>query len=160
MTDSDLAQQLVQRLEQLEQKIVFAESCTGGMIAAELAKVPGVSSWLCGSAVTYRSETKSAWLDVDAALIQEKTAVCSDVAQNMAEGVLRITPEAAIAASITGHFGPQAPDGFDGVVFVGIAHRDAPTKVQRCQLSSANRLERQTEAVQLVLQLLLNDLQS
>ncbi len=31
--------------------IVFAESCTAGMIAATLGRIPGISEWLAGSAV-------------------------------------------------------------------------------------------------------------
>jgi nicotinamide-nucleotide amidase len=155
------AERLVAHLAKLQLKLVFAESCTGGMLAAELAKVPGVSNWLCGSAVTYRSETKIAWLDVDAQLIQQQTAVCREVAAAMARGVLRITPEANLAVSITGHFGPDAPEGFDGLVFIGIGVRQAneiDIDVQRCQLNTSLRLDRQAEAVQLVYRLLLEKL--
>lgn len=155
------AERLVAHLAERQLKIVFAESCTGGLLAAELAKVPGVSNWLCGSAVTYRSETKTAWLDVDAQLIQQQTAVCREVAAAMAMGVLQITPEANLAASITGHFGPDAPDGFDGLVFVGIGVREVDhidINVQRCQLKTLLRVDRQAEAVQLVYRLLLEKL--
>ncbi len=102
------AEQLVQQLERKQLKLVLAESCTGGLVAAELAKVPGVSNWLCGSAVTYRSETKSAWLGIDPAIIDRYTAVSQEVAIQMVEGVLRHTPEADISAAVTGHLGPQA----------------------------------------------------
>jgi nicotinamide-nucleotide amidase len=151
------AEQLVRLLEQNRQKLVLAESCTGGLIAAELAKVPGVSNWLCGSAVTYRSETKTAWLDVDAAVIQRHTAVCTEVAGQMVQGVLRITPEADIAAAITGHLGPDAPADFDGVVFIATALRgDTSPTISRHQLMSAARIDRQREAAKLVLQQLIN----
>ena len=62
------AEQLVRQLEQAGRKLVLAESCTGGLIAAELAKVPGVSNWLCGSAVTYRIPVKIDWLNVNRTL--------------------------------------------------------------------------------------------
>jgi nicotinamide-nucleotide amidase len=151
------AEQLVRLLEQNGQKLVLAESCTGGLIAAELAKVPGVSNWLCGSAVTYRRETKTAWLDVDSAVIQRQTAVCTEVAGQMVHGVLRITPEADIAAAITGHLGPDAPADFDGVVFIAIAlRRETNPTISRHQLMSAARIDRQSEAAKLVLQQLIN----
>ena len=44
--------------------LVLAESCTGGLAAAALATIPGISRWFCGSAVTYRDQTKIDWLAV------------------------------------------------------------------------------------------------
>ena len=153
---------LVDVLAAREMRIVFAESCTGGLIAAELAKVPGVSNWLCGSAVTYRCQTKTQWLRVDAEDIERYTAVSSQVAEQMASGVLHMTTEASVAASITGHFGPSAPEGFDGVVFIGVALRnssDPPTiEVTRHQLDSKERQQRQLEAVEVVLRLVMKKL--
>ena len=152
----NLANQLVDQLSDRRLKLALAESCTGGLIAAELTKVPGVSDWFCGSAVTYRSETKSAWLGVDPSVIQQVTAVSHQVATQMVQGVFRTTPEADIAAAVTGHLGPQAPEGFDGLVFVATAVRsDVDPRVSRHQLKSITRLERQSEAANLVLQELL-----
>lgn len=143
-------------------RIVFAESCTCGMVACELGKIAGISVWLCGSAVTYQSETKSAWLDVDAVQIETHTAVSNEVARSMAVGVLTKTPHADLSASITGHFGPAAPDGFDGVVFIGVAKRDERGKigctVTRHQLTTGDRQSRQTEATELVFRTVLETL--
>ena len=162
MAAVDVAKALVDRLAQRGLRVVFAESCTGGLISAELAKVPGVSDWLCGSAVTYRCQTKVEWLGVSADDIDQYTAVSSHVASQMATGVLAKTSEASISASITGHFGPGAPGGFDGVVFIGIATTNAsgvPTvEVTRRQLVSKQREERQAEAAELVLRLILEEL--
>jgi len=149
-------ERLVGQLQRNKMKLVLAESCTGGLVAAELAKVPGVSNWFCGSAVTYR-ETKTAWLDVDQASIDRHTAVSVEVATEMVLGVLRRTPEADIAAAITGHLGPLAPDRFDGIVFVALAKRiDLKSSVSRHQLKTKSRIERQSEAANLVLMQLLN----
>lgn len=146
---------LAESLADKQLKIVFAESCTGGLVSAALAGVPGISEWLCGSAVTYRSATKVAWLGVDEQRIAQETAVCSDVAEQMALGVLENTPEADVALSITGHLGPDAPDELDGVVFVAIASRREnavpETDVVRHVLTTADRLVRQREAATFVM---------
>ncbi|MDA7492658.1 nicotinamide-nucleotide amidohydrolase family protein [bacterium] len=146
---------LAESLSRTQLKIVFAESCTGGLVSAALAGVPGISEWLCGSAVTYRSATKVAWLGVDAEKIAQHSAVCPEVALQMALGVLEKTPEADLALSITGHLGPGAPEGMDGLVFVAIARRrenESPaTDVVRRVLASADRLLRQREAASLVM---------
>lgn len=158
----ELAEQLVQRLAETGTRVVFAESCTGGLIAAELAKVPGVSEYLCGSAVTYREDTKARWLGVSREDIEQQTAVSSPVASQMARGVLRNTPEASLAASITGHLGPDAPPELDGIVYLGIAWRDEDGRLtdaaSRHQLGCTERQERQREAASLVLERMLDRL--
>ena len=115
----ELASLLIQR----ESKIVFAESCTGGLISATLARFPGISFVHCGSAVVYRLDTKIQWLGIPAKMLIDPGPVSEAVARAMAEGVLGRTPEAAIGVSITGHLGPDAPPELDGQIFVGIALR-------------------------------------
>lgn len=155
----DDAAQLVDELAEIGQRIVLAESCTGGLVAAELAKIPGVSDWLCGSAVTYRSVTKTNWLAVDPQLLEAHGAVSSAVTSEMAKGVLERTPEASIAAAVTGHLGPDAPSGLDGVVFTALAvRRDDQLEVLqviRHRLTSEHRESRQLEAAKIVLRQLI-----
>ena len=49
MNRDRLAQSLANCLNQRQVGVVFAESCTAGLVAASLAQVPGISRWLCGS---------------------------------------------------------------------------------------------------------------
>lgn len=110
-----------------QRRIVFAESCTGGLVSASLARVPGISDFLCGSAVVYRLDTKAKWLGVSEPLLVDPGPVSEVVAREMAHGVLAHTPEADLAASITGHLGPNAPVDQDGLIFIGVAHRISGT---------------------------------
>lgn len=150
-------------LDKGDHKLVLAESCTGGMICASLAQIPGISSRLCGSAVTYRSETKSQWLSIPVSLIEQYTAESAEVTQAMAREVLAKTPEATISAAITGHFGPDAPQEMDGVVFIAVSRRVADKIVQvtciRRELVQTDRLSRQLEASQLVIKQIQSSLQ-
>ncbi len=153
------ARRLAKALERLDVKVVFAESCTGGLVAATLAKVPGISDYLCGSAVTYRNDTKHQWLGVSSEKLVRPGPVSAIVAREMAAGVLAMTPEADWAASVTGHLGPNAPKRLDGLVYVGIAHRtndpSASASVHvtalRHMLAAETRTQRQREAAALVL---------
>jgi nicotinamide-nucleotide amidase len=158
----EIAEQLVRQLADSGARVVFAESCTGGLVAAELAKVPGVSDHLCGSAVTYRCDTKVQWLGVSSEEIERHTAVSREVAIQMARGVLERTPEASLSASITGHLGPGAPPDLDGVAFIGIATKGSdPGLSVECsqhQLACTERLPRQSEAASLVLKRVLDKL--
>jgi PncC family amidohydrolase len=156
----DDAVELVKQLSARGLRIVFAESCTGGMVASELAKIPGVSQWLCGSAVTYRGETKVSWLGVNTNTLAAHSAVSSETTAEMVKGVLQRTPEASIGASVTGHLGPDAPKNLDGVVYTAIAIRDQRgidvASAASHRLKSGDREVRQRETVTLVLQHLLD----
>ena len=143
------AADLADRLAARQQKIVFAESCTAGMAAALLGGCPGISAWLCGSAVTYREATKTQWLDIEPALLNEFTAESSETTSKMAEAVLEKTPEANLAAAITGHLGPEAPTAIDGKIFMAIAIRKQNKVVihqLEHQLEQTERRLRQLEA--------------
>ena len=52
--------------QETNRKIVFAESCTGGLVSGALTKIPGISQCHCGGVVVYRNETKQAYLGISA----------------------------------------------------------------------------------------------
>ena len=144
-------------LKHTDQKIVLAESCTGGRAAALLTLEPGISGHFCGSAVTYRAETKSQWLNIDSGFIQTHTAESIETTLAMATEVLNRTTEADWSAAVTGHFGPGAPPEKDGIVFIVVARRLAEkidTQWQQIKLIAASRSERQHEAAEKMLSIL------
>ncbi|SFJ36145.1 nicotinamide-nucleotide amidase/nicotinamide-nucleotide amidase [Planctomicrobium piriforme] len=162
-----VAQQVAEALQKRGMKLVLTESCTGGLVASTLTAIPGISQYFCGSAVTYRDETKASWLQVSRSdLANPKIgAVSPHVAEQMCQGALAQTPEADLAGSTTGHLGPNAPAEFDGVVFVGIALRSGTSvTVQRRTVSKQApagwtlRNYRRYEAAILVLQAVLKAL--
>jgi len=85
--------------------IAAAESCTGGLLAERLTRIPGSSNYFLGGAVCYSNELKTAWADVPAELIQAKGAVSSEVAIALAEGIRRRVGS-TLGAGITGIAGP------------------------------------------------------
>jgi len=84
----------------------LAESCSGGLLAARLTRMPGASQYLAGSVVAYANEAKSELLGVDPALIDRHGAVSPEVAEAMADGALERF-RADVAVSITGIAGPE-----------------------------------------------------
>ena len=140
------ATEIRQLAELTDRRFVFAESCTSGLAAASVGSQPGISQFFCGSHVTYRNESKSHWLDVKQHDLNTVGPVSSAVSKQMAEGALSRTPEAQLAVSVTGHLGPDSPDGLDGVVFLGVAIR-LPDRMavvsHRIVLPSASRADRQ-----------------
>ncbi|MBX3441173.1 MAG: CinA family protein [Planctomyces sp.] len=130
----------------LRLKLALAESCTAGLAAAALGGIPGGSCWLCGSAVVYRTETKMAWLGVDPPHLvpPEPDSVGAGTSRALAEALLRTTPEADLAATITGHLGPDAPAELDGRIFVQVLQRaDQVAFAEPVNFADALRLEAQ-----------------
>jgi len=85
--------------------ISAAESCTGGLLAERLTRIPGSSNYFLGGLVCYSNETKTAWAGVPAELIAAKGAVSSEVAIALAEGVRR-NVGSSLGVGITGIAGP------------------------------------------------------
>jgi PncC family amidohydrolase len=127
---------LARLLVEQQLKVVFAESCTAGLASATLAKVPGISNHHCGGMVVYRNATKQQYLGISARLLAQHDAVSERIAREMAERVLKLTPEAGYSAAVTGHLGPNAPEGKDGLVYIAIARRtkriECVVRTMRC----------------------------
>lgn len=82
-----------------------AESCTGGLISEAVIATPGASNYFKGSVVSYTDEIKENLLHVDAEVLKEQTAVCEEVARQMAQGALNLL-NVDFAISATGIAGP------------------------------------------------------
>ena len=82
-----------------------AESCTGGRISEALIAIPGASDYFKGGIVSYTDEIKEKLLSVSHQLLQEQTAVCEEVAKQMALGAIK-TLGVDYAISSTGIAGP------------------------------------------------------
>ncbi|RPI27519.1 MAG: competence/damage-inducible protein A [Acidobacteria bacterium] len=109
-------------LRQRGKTLATAESCTGGFLSKLITDVPGSSDYFRGGMITYSNESKSSWLGVDRAKIEEFGAVSPVVAQTMAERV-RLLAEADFGLSVTGIAGPSGgtADKPVGLVYVGFA---------------------------------------
>ncbi len=81
------------------------ESCTGGMLAARLINVPGISEVYKSGYITYSNKAKRKILGVKKGLLEKKGAVSEEVAKEMAKGAAVIS-KAEVAVSVTGIAGP------------------------------------------------------
>ena len=113
MTDTLLPQELVEAARRViaanrkaGRRIVTAESCTGGLVAAALTEVAGSSDVLEGAFVTYSNEAKLGFLGVSSDLLETFGAVSVATAWNMAQGALERS-DADVAVAITGVAGPD-----------------------------------------------------
>jgi len=83
-----------------------AESCTGGRIAEAIILMPGASNYFKGGIVSYTNEIKENLLGVSHEVLEEKTAVCEEVAVAMVKGAIKAL-NVDYAISATGVAGPS-----------------------------------------------------
>jgi nicotinamide-nucleotide amidase len=102
--------------------VAVAESCTGGLIAAKLVNVPGISDFLLEGVVAYSYESKVRTLGVPAELLEAHGAVSEPVVRAMAEGMRRHSG-ADYALAVTGIAGPGGgtPDKPVGTAWLALA---------------------------------------
>jgi nicotinamide-nucleotide amidase len=119
----EATRRLLQKASERDLRLATAESCTGGMLASLLTDVQGVAHAFERGFVTYTNEAKHEMLGVPMDLIEEKSAVCREVAIAMAEGALERS-RANIALSVTGYAdaGPEP-----GLVHFGCARAGRTT---------------------------------
>lgn len=117
-------QQLTLKLAESGRKVTCAESCTGGLLAANLTRLPGSSAWFDMGFVTYSNEAKQQLLSVNPTTLSHYGAVSEEVVREMALGAL-IASKADYALSISGIAGPDGgtEDKPIGLVWFGLASK-------------------------------------
>lgn len=131
-----LPQRVAQRLKARGDRIVTAESCTGGWVAQELTAIAGSSQWFERGFVTYSNEAKQEMLGVRAETLREHGAVSEETAAEMARGALEKS-RGTVALAITGIAGPSGgtPAKPVGTVCFGWATTGKPPRAETKRFS-------------------------
>ena len=150
-------QNLASNLATQNLKVTCAESCTGGLLAANLTRLPGSSAWFDMGFVTYSNEAKQQMLNVNPSTLAHYGAVSEEVVREMALGAL-ISSKADYALSISGIAGPTggSEEKPVGLVWFGLASKKriwAESKI-----FNGDRDQIRAQAVQHAVQLLLSNL--
>ena len=135
-----LEQAVVELLRKNNLTVTTAESCTGGMVAARLVNVPGVSESLKAGYITYADKAKHKLLGVRKGLLKKKGAVSAEVAEEMAKGAA-IFSKADVAIATTGIAGPDGGSEKKpvGLVYIACCVKGKVT-VKECHFSG-NRMK-------------------
>lgn len=100
-----MARLLIDEARAKSLRIVTAESCTGGLVAAAICAVPGASDVFERGFVTYTNRAKQEMLGVSGDLMADLGAVSEPISRMMAEGALE-NSHAHVSVAITGIAGP------------------------------------------------------
>ncbi len=105
--------------------IATAESCTAGLLAAKITSIAGASSFFKGGIIAYQNDIKINHLGVSKSVIKEKTEVCAEVVQQMAQGV-RNKFSADFSVATSGYAGPTGGSELNpiGTVFIAISSKE------------------------------------
>jgi nicotinamide-nucleotide amidase len=120
--DEDVAEGLVAQLARTRSTLATAESCTGGLIAHLITRIPSVSPYYPGGVVSYANSAKVELLGVSQELLDAHGAVSAQVAEAMAVGV-RERLRADVGLSVTGIAGPggATTEKPVGLIYLGLA---------------------------------------
>ena len=117
----ELTKKIIQKLTKKSQTISFAESCTGGRIAAVFTAISGASEVLHGACITYSNEIKHQWLGVTQEVLENHGAVSEPCVAQMLEGIQKMTGS-DYAIAVSGIAGPTGGTEFKpvGTVYIGV----------------------------------------
>jgi len=120
--------------------LALAESCTGGLIAAQLTARPGASDYFLGSCVVYSNRLKEQILGVRPQTLQRHGAVSEEAVREMLEGVFNVC-QSDWGISVSGIAGPsggtlQKPVG---TVWYALGKRNQEPVVGKFDFQRKNR---------------------
>jgi nicotinamide-nucleotide amidase len=121
-------------------RVVTAESCTGGLVAAAITAIAGSSDVFECSFVTYSNGAKQKLLGVPTATLRRYGAVSGETAVAMAKGALKRSG-ADCAVSITGIAGPNGASKAKpvGLVHFAAVRRNGKMLAQRRMFGNVGR---------------------
>ena len=151
-------EKIIKKLASQNQTVSFAESCTGGRIAAAFTSISGASAVLNGSMVTYSNMIKHTWLNVDNEVLENFGAVSQECVSQMLKGIQKIA-KSDYAVAISGIAGPTGGSKFKpvGTVYIGVKTPDSQ-EVFHC-FFHGNREEIQEQSTLFAIEKLANVLE-
>lgn len=122
--DEELIEVVGKLLLEKHTTISCAESCTGGLFAAALTDIPGISEVFERGIVTYSNRAKMEELGVKAETLEKFGAVSPETACEMAAGLAEKTGS-DLCISVTGIAGPGGGTAEKpvGLAYIGIAYK-------------------------------------
>lgn len=130
-----MEQEVAELFIQKNLKVTTAESCTGGLIAAALVNVSGISGQFEEGYITYSNAAKEKILGVRHQTLEQYGAVSSQTAEEMARGA-----NADVSIISTGIAGPDGgtKEKPVGLVYLACCYQDI-VNVKRCQFSGGRQ---------------------
>ena len=146
MMNKTIEEIVVEKLIEKKATVSTAESCTGGLVAATLVNVAGVSSAFCEGYITYSNDAKEKLLGVSKETLKKYGAVSSETAYEMAYGCAKAANSdyAVVTTGIAGPDGGTAEKPV-GLVYIG-CYADEKVYTIKCRFDGTRLQIRETAA--------------
>ena len=153
MEKQELEQKLFSLLKKYNLTVTTAESCTGGLVAAYLCDISGISAYFKEGYITYSEEAKVKNLDVSPQTLEKYGVVSLKTAEEMAEGAAH-KANASCAIATTGVAGPTGGTADTPVGTVCFACKVYEYTYSERMMFQGNRTEVRTQATAYAIEML------
>ena len=102
-------------------KLITAESCTGGLLSANITRIAGSSAVFSYGIICYSNESKRKFLNVDNKTLKSHGAVSFETVREMLAGLCNQAESKTLTIAISGVAGPSGSESKPvGLVFIGV----------------------------------------
>ncbi len=139
-------------------KLLTAESCTGGLLSANITQVPGSSNVFLYGFICYSNESKRKFLNVSYKTINSYGAVSYETVKQMLAGLCNQAKSKTLTIAISGIAGPSKSESKPvGLVFIGVKISSYKTKkIAELNFGNIERKKIQQKSVHEALKMSLN----
>ena len=158
LNSQNLSKKLLEVCLKKNVKLLTAESCTGGLLSANITGVAGSSSVFSYGFICYSNESKRKFLNVTKKTIDSYGAVSYETVKQMLNGLCKKATSKTLAVAISGVAGPSESESKPvGLVFIGVKISTCGTeKIARLNFGDIERNKVQQKSVHEALKMSLN----
>ena len=120
LEDQKLAEELLRVCFEKNTKLLIAESCTGGLLTANITGVAGSSNVFSYGFICYSNDSKKKLLNVSDKVLNSHGAVSYETVKEMLAGLCDQVKTKTLSIAISGVAGPKRSENKPvGLVFIG-----------------------------------------
>ena len=125
-----LSKKLLEVCTKKNMKLLTAESCTGGLLSANITGIAGSSNVFSYGFICYSDESKKKFLNVNNETLNSYGAVSHETVKQMLEGLCDHAKSKTLTIAISGVAGPKRSESKPvGLVFIGVKISSHETEV-------------------------------
>ena len=130
LKSQELSKQLLESCLHKNIKLITAESCTGGLLSANITGIAGSSAVFSYGIICYSDESKRKFLNVDDKTLKSFGAVSFETVKEMLAGLCNQAKSKTLTIAISGVAGPSGSESKPvGLVFIGVKLSSDDTEV-------------------------------
>ena len=134
LNSQNLSKKLLEVCLKKNVQLLTAESCTGGLLSANITGIAGSSSVFSHGFICYSNESKKKFLNVNETTINTFGAVSYETVEQMLNGLCSQAASKTLAVAISGIAGPSGSESKPvGLVFIGV-------KISSCRIEKISQL--------------------